>query len=103
MTATFQDGTTHTASLLIGAEGAHSLVREYLLGPEKGKVLYSPIVMSMVTTKLPVDMVQAFLKVHNRICLLYHPNGTFWWIGGTFSVQSLSPLPLPKSSSVVLP
>lgn len=82
VTATFEDGTTHTASLLIGAEGAHSNVRKYLLGEEKGQVKLSPIVLSCIISKLPVEIVKEFQQVHKRSCLLFHPNGTFFWLGG---------------------
>lgn len=85
VTATFEDGTTHTASILIGADGAHSYVRENLLGPERGELLYSPVVLSMTISKLPVEKAKQLLKIHQRTCLLFHPNGTFLWIGGKLS------------------
>lgn len=82
MTATFKDGTQHTATVLVGAEGAHSPTREYLLGPVEGKLLDSPFVNSMLVSTLPADRARDLLDQHHRICALYHPNGTFMWMGG---------------------
>lgn len=37
----FKDGTTATADCIIGADGIHSLMREYLLGKEEAKPVFS--------------------------------------------------------------
>lgn len=37
----FQDGTTVTADVVIGADGVHSKVRDFLLGAEAGKPVFS--------------------------------------------------------------
>lgn len=81
VTATFQDGTTHTATVLVGAEGAHSPVREHLLGPDKGALLNSGIVLSILQSKLPVDRALALRALHHRIACAFHPSGMFMWFG----------------------
>lgn len=87
VTATFTDGTQHTASLLVGAEGAHSRTREHLMGAEKGRLLYSPFVLSTAISKLPAERALEFFKLHPRVCIVFHPNGTFQWIGGKDSLE----------------
>ncbi|KAK8181817.1 hypothetical protein IWZ00DRAFT_115093 [Phyllosticta capitalensis] len=79
VTATFADGTQHTATLLIGAEGAHSPTREYLLGPEKSKLYYSDIVMASAIVKLPVDKIRELQNLHERILTAWHPDGDMLW------------------------
>lgn len=37
----FKDGTTATADIVIGADGIHSAVRKYILGPEAAKPIFS--------------------------------------------------------------
>ncbi|KAH7055897.1 hypothetical protein B0J12DRAFT_435785 [Macrophomina phaseolina] len=81
VTAIFGDGTRHTATVLVGAEGAHSPVREYLVGPEKGALLNSGVVLSIVQSKLPVGKALELCRLHPRNALTFHPNGTFMWFG----------------------
>lgn len=82
MTAFFQDGTSHTADLLIGCEGAHSPTREFLLGPEKAALAPSPVVSTATITKLPASSVALFQDIHYRSCIWFHPSGDFVWFGG---------------------
>ncbi|KAK7540728.1 uncharacterized protein J3D65DRAFT_250740 [Phyllosticta citribraziliensis] len=91
VTASFADGTQHTATLLVGAEGAHSPTREYLLGPEKGKLLYSDIVMASSLIKLPADKVRELQALHERITCALHPNGNFLWLATHDAVSSPDP------------
>ena len=41
----FKDGTTATADVVIGADGVHSIVREYLVGVEAAKLVFSGAVI----------------------------------------------------------
>jgi 2-polyprenyl-6-methoxyphenol hydroxylase-like FAD-dependent oxidoreductase len=84
-TAIFEDGTREVGNLLIGAEGAHSKVRNFLLGPDKAALKMCPIVSSGTIAKLPADAALEFKKLHPRYIIAFHPNGSFVWIGGKTS------------------
>ncbi|TVY41155.1 FAD-dependent monooxygenase [Lachnellula occidentalis] len=80
VTVTFEDGTTETGNLLIGAEGAHSITREFLLGTEEAALLQSPCVASVTITKLDRDAAIALRALHPRYTISFHPDGTFTWM-----------------------
>jgi 2-polyprenyl-6-methoxyphenol hydroxylase-like FAD-dependent oxidoreductase len=75
---------------LIGTEGAHSKVREYLMDDE-GLLLPSEIVATATITTLPGDVAQSLREVHPRYCITFHPNGYFTWYGSTYiSLSSIT-------------
>jgi 2-polyprenyl-6-methoxyphenol hydroxylase-like FAD-dependent oxidoreductase len=79
VTATFEDGSQETGNLLIGTEGAHSRVREYLVGREKAALIPTSIVATATVTRLPEQAVKIIRKVHPRYCCGFHPDGNFTW------------------------
>lgn len=87
VTATFADGSTANATILIGADGAHSAVRKQLLGPEKAAASLIPLLMNITICKLPVEMIREFQKQHHRIAAIYHPNGSLFFVAGMFSYK----------------
>ncbi|PVH89150.1 FAD/NAD(P)-binding domain-containing protein [Cadophora sp. DSE1049] len=80
VTATFTDGTSETGNLLIGCEGAHSLTREFLLGPKEAELLLSPCVASVIITKISKQASIDLRALHPRYTITFHPNGTFTWM-----------------------
>ena len=84
VTAFFEDGTHATGKLLIGAEGAHSRVREYLVGPETAALKPSCVVSSIATPRLPIDVSHAVRQLHPRYCAIFRPDGYFSWVGSKF-------------------
>jgi len=80
-TAYFEDGASDSADFLVGAEGAHSKVREYLLG-NMARLEPSPLAASVTMAKLPSDATKEFTKLHPRSTISFHPNGYFLWLGG---------------------
>lgn len=82
VTAAFEDGGVERGDLLIGAEGAHSVVRKSLFGPEKAALQMSPLVASAAMAKLPRDAALKFREITRRLMVTFHPEGYFNWIGG---------------------
>ena len=81
-TATFEDGSKETANLIIGADGARSMVRQVLLGPEKAALQMSPLLASTCLAKLPAESARLFAEKHPRFNLTIHPARTILWISG---------------------
>ncbi|RDL39632.1 FAD protein [Venustampulla echinocandica] len=79
VTAFFEDGTKETGNLLVGAEGAHSPTREFLLGKEEASLLPSPAVANVIITKVSRDASMALRALHPKNSIAVHPNGTFVW------------------------
>jgi len=79
VTAIFEDGTKETGNLLIGAEGAHSPTREFLLGPVEAALIKSPVVASVTITTLSREAALALRALHQRYLITFHPNGVFTW------------------------
>lgn len=74
--------------LLIGAEGAHSRVREYLFGKEKAALQPTKVVSMIATPRLPADQALRVRELHPRYCPFFHPNGHFAWVGSEYSNPS---------------
>ena len=87
VTATFEDGTNETGELLIGAEGAHSVIRDYLLGCETAALVPSHVVATASIVQLPSESVNKFREYcpDNRMFILFHAEGSFTWLGGQFA------------------
>jgi len=79
VTATFEDGTVERGNLLVGAEGAHSSTREFLLGKEKGALIPTPLVSTVAMTRLPAEAALKMRAIHYRYTVNFHPNGCFAW------------------------
>jgi len=88
VTVTFEDGTKETGNLLVGAEGAHSITREFLVGPEEASLLQSPCVASVTITKLGREAAIALRALHPRYTISFHPNGTFTWVRKVINLTS---------------
>lgn len=81
-TATFEDGSKETANVIIGADGARSMVRRSLLGPEKGALQVSPLLATTCLAKLPVESARLFAEKNPRFTLVVHPASTIFWVSG---------------------
>jgi len=79
VTLSFADGSQESGSLLIGAEGAHSFTRKYLLGEEEAKLVDSEVVATFALAKLDRETATNLRKLHPRYTIAFHPNGTFFF------------------------
>ena len=77
--ATFTDGTTTSASLIVGCDGAHSIVREHLVGKAAAEVEDLDIQMFNVTCTFPKETALLQRMGHPVFKNSYHPDGFMWW------------------------
>ncbi|KAL8811884.1 MAG: hypothetical protein Q9223_003883 [Gallowayella weberi] len=75
VTAQFEDGFTVTGNLLIGADGANSRVREFLLGPEKAALQPMALFGCGALERLPADIAQKIRDINDLYFVTYHPEG----------------------------
>lgn len=102
VTLTFTDGTKETGNLVIGAEGAHSPTRAFLLGPEEAKLLQSPIVASVTIARLGREAAIELRKLHPRYVISFHPNGTFTWHSSMLNISNPTPaFPVKMSRDLI--
>jgi len=79
VTIEFEDGTKETGNLLVGAEGAHSPTREFLLG-EEAALIPSPVVASVSICSISREAALKLRSLHPRYLITFHPNGVFTWM-----------------------
>ncbi|KAK0631243.1 hypothetical protein B0T14DRAFT_559063 [Immersiella caudata] len=82
VTAVFTDGTEENGDLLIGAEGAQSVVRNFLFQstPEDGKLLSSPVVASATVGTMDPNIALAVRKISSLCHITLDKNGLFTFV-----------------------
>lgn len=85
VTATFEDGTIESGTLLIGAEGAHSVTREWLFqsSPQEAALQHVPISSFSTVTKPGRELALAIRKIHPGCCMTMCPNGFLTFVSRT--------------------
>ncbi|KAK3305898.1 uncharacterized protein B0T15DRAFT_213945 [Chaetomium strumarium] len=83
VTAVFEDGSAETGSLLIGAEGAHSVTRTWLFqhSPQDAALMEVPISSFVTLTKLNRDVALALKAIEKSSCIAVSP-GLFTFFSG---------------------
>lgn len=85
VTVTFEDGTQATGNLLIGAEGAHSPTREYLVGVQAAALIPSPVVANVSICKISREAAKTLRELHSRYVITFHPKGIFTFMSSKSS------------------
>lgn len=83
VTAHFEDGTIAKGDLVVGAEGAQSVVREQLLGKEKSANTASEFINMMAIVNYDdVEKTKHVRTADEIFAMAYHPEGLFSFIAG---------------------
>ncbi|KAI1381966.1 FAD/NAD(P)-binding domain-containing protein [Hypoxylon crocopeplum] len=79
MIVTFKNGTTSTGDLVIGADGANSIVREHVLGkPNKDVLRNVPISSITGETKLSGELLARQLEIAHSMAIIPVTSGDAW-------------------------
>ncbi|KAL1987926.1 hypothetical protein VTN96DRAFT_1910 [Rasamsonia emersonii] len=80
-TAYFEDGTSASARLIIGADGARSTLRKLLIGPERGVVRRLPYCATFVYAKYTAEQALYLRKWHPLYLGGINPSGHYGFFG----------------------
>ncbi|EUC31171.1 hypothetical protein COCCADRAFT_6895 [Bipolaris zeicola 26-R-13] len=81
VTAHFADGSTATGSILVGADGAHSVTRSLLLGPQLGAINPIPYAATFVQSTFTKEQALHLRSFHPLYLASAHPNNYFAFFG----------------------
>jgi 2-polyprenyl-6-methoxyphenol hydroxylase-like FAD-dependent oxidoreductase len=80
-TAKFDDGTSVTAALIVGADGAKSTVRELLLSPEKAATTKLPYAATFIQARFSKEQAEFLRSFHPLYLAGIHPDNKFAFFG----------------------
>lgn len=80
-TALFEDGTSLSSQLVVGTDGAHSTLRQTLLGPQAGSVQHLPVCATFVQARYTAEQALYLHKFHPLYLAGVNPDNYFSFFG----------------------